>query len=296
MTPKIPARFVRIRKDDGGFLHFRECEVLGYQPESEELAFLRDQMEQKQQRLADGQAAANLKLSEGRTGYITNIDSHIIFVDTEKYSQTLVRTLSDGGYEGGERRIVKAAVLPSDRVLEIGTAVGVVSMTAAEIVSPSHVLTYDANPAIVADARRNFVANGMGEINANVGVMRNRSRWSEDETEIEFFVSRDFWASRLFAKPNDPDIASVVQVPPVCLESKIAEHQANVLICDIEGGEADLLDGANLEPIRLILMEIHYWAMGRQRIDNMIRYLISKGFNVNFDHTTKNIVLLDRTL
>jgi hypothetical protein len=126
--------------------------------------------------------------------------------------------------------------------------------------------------------------------------MRNRSRWSDDETEIEFFVSRDFWASRLFAKPNDPDIASVVQVPLVCLESKIAEHQANVLICDIEGGEADLLDGANLEPIRLILMEIHYWAMGRQRIDNMIRYLISKGFNVNFDHTTKNIVLLDRTL
>ncbi|WP_177303253.1 FkbM family methyltransferase [Methylobacterium sp. 174MFSha1.1] len=293
---KLLARFVRIRKDDPGYLHFRECEVLGYKPDPEESALLRDQMAQTKQRLLAEKAAATQRLIEGRTGHITYIDSRAVFVDTNKYSTSLVKALDGGGYEDAERKIVKEVLLSKDRVLEIGTAVGMVSMTAAGVVCPSSVLTYDANPAIVADARRNFDANGMGEISANVGVMRNRSRWLNDETEIDFFVSRDFWASRLFVKPGDSDIASVVRVPLVCLEDKIADHQANVIICDIEGGEADLLNGADLSSIRLILIEIHYWAVGREKIDGMINYLISQGFSINFYYTSRNIVLLDRNL
>ena len=45
VTPDIQciARFVRIRLDRVGFLHFRECEVLGHRPTFEDLARLRAQ-------------------------------------------------------------------------------------------------------------------------------------------------------------------------------------------------------------------------------------------------------------
>lgn len=289
-------RFVRIRKDDPGCLHFRECEVLGYAPEADEVASLTEQMKRMAQRRSDEQAAIEREHVAGRTGHVTRIDSRAVFVDTVNYSTGMVRALTGGNYEDRERRIAIALIRPTDRVLEVGTAVGVVAMTAAATVGPANVMTYDANPAIVADARRNFAANGMSGIAANVGVMRNRSRWSASELEIDFFVARDFWGSRLAAAPDSPDIVGVVKVPLVCLERKIAEHRANVLICDIEGGEADLLDGADLGPIRLILMEIHYGTAGRQRLNDMIRYLVATGFDIDFDHSGQGVVVLARAL
>jgi FkbM family methyltransferase len=269
---------------------------LGYAPDSDERIALQAGFERESRRIRDDRAASERQLAEGRDGFITKIESFSVFVDTERYSQRMIEALRNGGYEGGERSIVNSALRSNDRVIEVGTAVGAVSMTAAKKVGAENVMTFDANPAMTADARRNFAANKLGGIKASVGVLRNRRRWVDDETEIDFYVARDFWASRLFAKADSEDIVQVVKVPLVCFEDKVRDHGANVLICDIEGGEADLLDDANLEPIRLILMEIHYWAVGRARIDNMIRILIGQGFNVNFSYTNKNIVVLDRSL
>jgi hypothetical protein len=49
-------------------------------------------------------------------------------------------------------------------------------MAVAAIVAPANVITYDANPAMVADARRNFTANYMDDVHAEIGMRRNRSR------------------------------------------------------------------------------------------------------------------------
>jgi FkbM family methyltransferase len=234
------------------------------------------------------------RLAGGRQGQACTIGSHTVFVDTGRYSPKLVRALTQGGYEDRERKVLAQVLRSGDRVLEIGTAVGVVAMTAAEIVGAASVRTYDANPAIVEDARRNFTANGYDAISAHVGVMCNRQAWSPENREIDFFIARDFWASRLNANADDGDIVDVVRVPLVCLEDTIAQHGANVLICDIEGGEGSLLSGADLSAIRLILMETHYWSIGRQATDGMIRYLLAQGFNLNLDYSGDHVVVLDR--
>jgi FkbM family methyltransferase len=291
---RIIARFVRIRLDTVGFLHFRKCEIMGYSPGTEERARLREETRMLQLCAADKQAQRECELAAGRRGHIAKIGSYKVFIDIDNYSPTLVRVLSSGDYEGREREIIRAAIRPPNRVLEIGTAIGVVTMSLASIVGASNVATYDANPSIVADARRNFVANGFDEISAHWGVMRNRSRWSAGERDVDFFVARDFWASRLHAHAECPGIVSVLKAPLVCLEDKIAEHQADVLICDIEGGEADLLIDADLAGIKMIIMETHYWACGRARIDAMIQFLILGGFNINLDYTSVHVVVLDR--
>jgi FkbM family methyltransferase len=288
------ARFVRIRLDAPGFLHFRKCEIMGYRPDAGEQARLREQTYLRQRHEANEQADLERNLIAGRNGHIVRIGSHIVFVDTDNYSPTLSRVLSNGDYEARERQIIRAVVRSSDRVLEIGTAIGVVTMTLAAIVGPASVATYDANPAIVADARRNFFANKLDQISANVGVMRNQSQWSESEGQTDFFIAKDFWASRLHATADSPGITGVIKIPLILLEKKIIEHRANVLVCDIEGGEADLLINSDLVNIDKIVMETHYWAAGRQMIDAMIQFLIEKGFKINLHHTANHVVVMDR--
>ena len=288
-------RFVRIQKSEPGFLHLCQCEVLGYVPDAAEHArlladeiLLRDEF--------SGYQLAIDRLRHGREGYIVFIGKHRVFVDTGAYSKLLVDVLSSGGYEARERQLIAAAMRPSDRVLEVGTAIGAVTMTAASIVTPAQIVTFDANPAMIADAKRNFAANHMAGIDASVGVMRNRCNWVDGETEIDFFVSRDFWASSLFVSGFNTDIIAKVSVPLRCLEDEIQRHGANVLVCDIEGGEAALLLDADLANIRMIILETHYPAVGREKIDSMVRYLIAQGFNINLDYSAGHILLLDREL
>lgn len=296
IEPKTPClgRFVRVQLLELGVLHFRECMIFGRRPTPEKEASLRRQMLDRLQRSGAQEEQKKAELFVGREGYLAQIGNHKIFVDTRNYSNPIIQSLSNATYEGRERQVIPATLRMDDRVVEIGTAIGVVTMLIASIVGAKNVVTYDANPSMVADARANFKFNHLEGITASLGVLRNKRQWKVTETEIDFFVSRDFWASRLTVANEGNDIDRVVRVPLLCLEEKIADHRANVLVCDIEGGEADLLLDADLSLLRLIIVETHYWASSRKRIDPMIRSLVERGFDINLDHTGGHIVVLDR--
>lgn len=277
------ARYVRVRLNGHDNLHFRECEVFGFLPDPG----LRDHLMQAQ---------APVAISADRAGSLVEIGGFTVFVDHARYGEQIVRFLNRGIYELPERGCVTRFVHPRDRVIEAGTAIGLVAMTAACIVGASDVLTFDANPDILDDARANFHRNGMSAITARAGVLRNRASLATtaaDQT-AEFHIHRNFWSSSLSASPDAPDTIRTVRVPVLCLEDQIAAHRANVLICDIEGGEVDLLTEADLSGIRLIILESHYWATGEAPADAMVRKLILDGFSIHLGASGNNVSVFRR--
>lgn len=279
------ARHVRIRLDAHDCLHFSECEVFGREAPAERRMQL---MKRDLETLARRDA-----LPSGRNGWLEHVDGLSLFVDSERYAPAIIGSIRNGEYELGERSIVRRIVRPGDRVLEIGTAIGLISMVLAEIVGPNNVLTFDANPDIVADARGNFARNDMAGIDARNGVLRNRAATGWPDT-VDFHISEQFWASRLDVKPEDTDIRQVLKVPSFCLEDLIAEHRANVVVCDIEGGEAALFAAADLSGIRLVVMEIHYWAVGEPAIDAIVRKLVLDGFAIDLRYSGNGMLVARR--
>jgi len=273
-----PARYVRVTVDYKDYLNFSECEIFGV-PFS-------------------GLAGHNLApamSADASGGARAQIGGFDVFTHPDRYGEKLVNTLMSGRYESHERDLALTLLTPQDRVLEAGTAIGVVSMTAASIVGAANVSTFDANPYIIADARQNFVLNDMPGINAQVGVLANRSSDLLPRGEVAFYVASDFWASRLFASIDDPDIIDVVQVPVRCLEDEIARGGATALICDIEGGEVDLLTRADLSGIRTIIMETHTRRAGVEATNAMMRKLIGQdGFNLDLGRSGSHVVGLQR--
>lgn len=279
------ARFVRVRLDGYNCLHFRQCEIFGELPESRFKTELLD--------LDNASLKRIHSIPDGREGYIKEIDRFHIFVDTKNYGEAICQALNSKQYEQRERLLVHQFLRPEDRVLEAGTAIGIVSMTAALIAGAENVLTYDANPAIVADARDNFQRNGLEGIDSRIGILKSADNFRKDAT-VDFFIDQDFWASRLNAKPTERSIVRVEKIPQVCLESEITRHNANVLICDIEGGEVDLLTEANLDAIRMIIMETHYSNAGEAATDKMVRSIIEKGFHIHLEVSGHQILLFRR--
>jgi FkbM family methyltransferase len=282
------ARYVRVRMDGFGFLHLRAVQIFGHRPdERDSEAFAA---------FATGLSAERDAALAGRKGRMLTIGALQVFADEERYSPPIIRSLEDGGYEGPERSILYTALRPHDRVLEIGTAVGVLSMTAASIVGPENVVTYEANPYILEDARRNFAVNGLGAIRSFNAVLQARAKMAGVPPTMPFAVSRDFWASRLGATIDDPDIVAVVDIPTASLEDAIEAHRANFLVCDIEGGEVDLLLQADLSSIDTIIIETHYWATGKRAISDLIRKFISDGFDLDLDLSAHHVSCFRRGL
>src|SRR5689334_16926088 len=82
-------------------------------------------------------------------------------------SQMLVR----GDYEVAERFAVSQLLEKDDVVVEIGSCVGLVALTAAKVVGAHNVKSFEPNPAAAIVARENFALNAMSIdlVNAAVG-------------------------------------------------------------------------------------------------------------------------------
>ena len=226
-----------------------------------------------------------------RAGELVDIDGLSVFV-ADDYGPRVSSALREGWYERYERELATNFLSSGDRVLELGTAVGIVAMTAARIVGPQNVRTYDANPDMIADARENFARNGLGQIDARLGLLVNRRQFVPGE--VEFGVAREFWASR---RPgvNEHGFVRRVSAPMRCLEDEIDAFGANVMICDIEGGEVELLIGADLSKLRLLILETHYWAQGEAATDAMVRELIIGGFSIHLEASLRGVLALRRS-
>lgn len=280
------ARYIRVRLDGLDSLHFRECRVFG-EPAAADLRIrLVDEAERAQRK--------RLQLPPERNGKLIEIDDFLVFGDRDSYASSIISALESGRYEIRERGLAKEILEPGDRVIEAGTAIGLVAMTAASIVGAANVLTFDANPEIAADARRNFDRNGLVEIESRWGLLKNRHSIRQESETADFYIDEDFWASREHATEHDQRIQKKIQVPVYCFEDEIAGHGANVLICDIEGGEVKLLTGADLDGIKKIIIETHYGFVGERETDEMVKELISNGFSIHLSLSGGGVTFLRR--
>jgi FkbM family methyltransferase len=273
-TPRL-ARFLRLRLDGFGALRFRQCLVWG------------EAGDDPQERTRYARLAAAWAAPAGRSGEIANVGGFDVFID-DAYAEPIRNTLRDGSYEVRERLAVCRMLRPGDRVMEAGSAIGLVAMTAAAIVGPANVAAYDANPAMTADAAANFARNGM-RVDLHAGALVPRRRYAEG-ARLAFHVSPEFWASRLV----EEGAPGAIQVPTLCFEAERERRQADVLICDIEGGEVALLSEADLTGFRLVILETHAWAVGQERADALIRKLALDGFNVDLDVSGQGVAALRR--
>jgi FkbM family methyltransferase len=175
--------------------------------------------------------------------------------------------LKEGWYENDEVDQVRAVLRPGDSVLELGAGIGFVSAVAARQPGISRVVAVEANPQLLPIARRTHALNGVAVDLVNAAVVR-------DEGEVEFHLHPDFWASSTVPRPG----SRVARLPARSLSSLVAEARPDVLIVDIEGGEASLFEGAALGGVRAVVMELHPDVTGLRGVAQAFGAMATAGF------------------
>lgn len=179
----------------------------------------------------------------------------------------LATALARGDYEVPERTAVRAILRPDDRVLEIGGCVGVVAMTAARVLGPGRVASYEANPAAAEVARRNVAANRLAVtvIAAAVGARAGA---------VELAVGADNWLGSSARRRLD----ATLRVPVVAIADAVAEHRPSVLVLDAEGMEEEILPACPLADIRAVVVEFHPDVTGPAAVEGLRALLGAAGF------------------
>jgi len=210
-------------------------------------------------------------------------------VDDDQLSEPIQRGLSRGWYEVDEVGLIRHAVKPGDRVIDMGAGLGVTAMIAARIVGPDAVWAYEANPGLIAMLKTNIARNKL-DVRVENAVLLPRSR-AKTEPMIRLNLGAQFWASSVVSREQS---AKMVEVPTQCLEDAIAAHRANVLVMDIEGLEVEILETADLQGIEKIIVEIHYDKVGRERTNKAILGLARRGLEIDLARAYRGVLLIDK--
>ena len=198
----------------------------------------------------------------------TTLDGLRLVCDPARIPRALSTAIIKGTYELPERELVRAAVRPGDKVVEIGTGLGVVSLLCNRLAGSGNVLSYEANAALETAIRENFALNAM--------TPRLRLRAvTTDGAPISFFRNDNIVSSSIYDRGL---AAQKVDVESDPIDRVLAEEQANVLVMDVEGAEISLLQAADLSHLREIIVELHPHVVGDAATDAMIASICARGF------------------
>lgn len=188
-------------------------------------------------------------------------------------TRRIEKPLRAGRYEKGEIQALRALLRPGDRVLELGGGLGLVSAAAALHPGVEAVWTVEANPELIPVIEKTHALNGVRGATVIHGVADGAGGGV-----APFYLRRDFWASSM--EPDSRPYERVVQVPRIGLGDLIARVRPDVLVCDVEGAELELLSGTDLSTLRALAVELHPKVYGSEAAARLMRRLDDGGLRL----------------
>lgn len=191
-------------------------------------------------------------------------------ITPDEVSPVIWQALVNGSYEAKEARSIRKVVRAGDRVLELGSGIGIITSLIARIPDVS-VWAFEANPVTAVLAQRVVDANGHRNVILSQGILS-----AGDSRILRFYVRKDLWMSSM--DENQGPYESEISIASSNIDAFIAQNDINVLVMDIEGAERDLLREAELPGIERIFLELHDHLYGLSGIRDLSRALTEKGF------------------
>ena len=194
--------------------------------------------------------------------------------------------LINGDYESPELELLDQYLSADDTVIELGAGIGYLANRYGARCPRQRHVTIEASPDMADLIRTNTAHLGnievINAVAARLSAGAGTGRPLGSAHTVDFHVYSDYWASS--TQPlhlTDPErhLVRTVQVGTIDLDELIATRHARMLVCDIEGGEYDLVRTFDLD-VPKILMELHWRELGIPRALSVLRLLEDRGYRL----------------
>ncbi len=199
----------------------------------------------------------DLTIAKRRTGMNNDVFEHLVC----------------GIYERPEINGLGRAIRPGDRVLELGVGLGIITALSARAAGPTgRVRAYEANPNLLADTQAFFTANQITTVDLVNAVLVPEA----NPSPRRFHLAGSFAESSLMGA-NGRKPQGMVEVRAECLADVLADFRPDVLICDIEGAEAELLSRLPPSSLRAAVVELHPDRLTKAEIQSIHDAMAAQG-------------------
>lgn len=163
------------------------------------------------------------------------------------------KLLRKDAYEELESNAVLKVARAGDTVLELGAGIGYMSTLIASKRPVTAVHSFEANPHLIGYIHKLHAENGVSNV-----IVHNAILAPKGSEPVDFYVRKNLLASSLDRMGTDEsDIASIEQVAVRDINATFAEIRPSMLVCDIEGAEADILPALDYDGLRAAVIELH---------------------------------------
>lgn len=206
-----------------------------------------------------------------------------ICVDPSIFSKQVIAAIRRGSYERKEATQLLSLVGPGETILEIGAGCGFLSTLMAKQPDCKSVHAVEANPALIPIIKATHMRN-------EVDVTLYNEVLGQSNGEAEFFINENFWASGL----DDSLGRRSLMIKQVAIQERIFQIRPTLIVCDIEGGEANLLGDADLAHTDKVLFELHPRIIGQKGVRTVFEQMSKRGFTYDCFHSSGAIVTFIR--
>lgn len=191
-------------------------------------------------------------------------------ISPDDVSNVIWSALKDGSYEAKEARWALKAARPNDRILELGSGIGVITSLLAGV-EGAHVIGFEANPHTVRLARKVISANDRNNVKLEHGLLT-----AGPSRDFTFYVREDLWMSSLIEQQGP--YVETIQVKSSNIDEFITRADIDLVVMDIEGAELDLLTRAELPGVERVFLEFHDHLYGLEGVREVTSAMADKGF------------------
>jgi FkbM family methyltransferase len=168
-------------------------------------------------------------------------------------------------YEQEERGLIRQWVRPDDRVIELGACLRIVScVTNSLLTDKARHVVVEANPFCIPAIYRNRALNQAGFLVEHCAVA--------NQPEVTFYLHPVYIVGGTVQRATNRP----VRLPAKSLRQLEQEHGPfTALIIDIEGSELEVFEASRdlLQRYRLVIVELHDWAIGAAGVERCRRIL-----------------------
>lgn len=182
----------------------------------------------------------------------------ILVGDSSQVSNRTCSTIRFGLYESAERRFIKRYLCPDLPVIELGAGIGVVSSVIGQKLNHGvELISLEANPRLADLLAKNVQRNAPHVAHSIVQAVVD---YGNEDGRSGFVIDPNHLCSSVLADNHNTD-GAIVDVECATLSSLRNARSLNKyqLVCDIEGGEAGILEreAETLRHCQLMIIELH---------------------------------------
>lgn len=209
-------------------------------------------------------------------------------IDRAVLSWRAEKTLARGKYEWKEAAVAKNLLRDGDVVLELGGGLGYISTYLRRASGAGRIVTYEANPELIAYIGAVHRLNMAVNIDVRHGVVLANPQ----APTTRFHIRQSILESSL--SEADGPVSRAVDVPVVRLRDVLDDVRPTAAVIDIEGGEIDVLEADDLLPIRRLVLEIHPALYGTPGMARTFAALRRHGFAYKTSASRDQVLALER--